>query len=98
MAKKHSVIRVLLCLAILFALVFSVFYVAVEADHDCVGEDCAVCQQVARCESLLRIALPLFASALFALAGNMFSALCLYTSAETANKRTPVALKVKLSD
>ena len=36
-----------------FALLFSVFFLVAEADHDCGGEHCAVCHQIQTCQELL---------------------------------------------
>ncbi len=35
-------------------LVFSAFYIAVEADHNCSGDDCLICSHIQLCSSLLR--------------------------------------------
>lgn len=37
----------------LFAVLFSSFYIASEADHDCMGSDCPVCGFVQQCENTL---------------------------------------------
>lgn len=36
------------------AFVFSLFFIAVEADHECEGEDCHICRTLEACEGLLR--------------------------------------------
>ena len=38
----------------LAAMLFSSFFIAVEADHDCTGEDCPICAVVHQCENTLR--------------------------------------------
>ncbi len=40
-------------LLLLALLLFSSFYPAAEADHDCTGEDCAVCVCIRLCENAL---------------------------------------------
>ncbi|MCR4667888.1 MAG: hypothetical protein K5774_00760 [Clostridia bacterium] len=40
-------------LALLVAMLFSAFYIAEEADHDCTGEDCPVCACIQICENTL---------------------------------------------
>ena len=42
-------------LLLLVLLLFSSFYIAAEADHDCAGEDCAICVCIRLCESTLRV-------------------------------------------
>ena len=44
----------MLALLLAFVMLFSVLYIAFEADHNCCGEDCAVCAQIHACEDLLR--------------------------------------------
>ncbi len=38
----------------LFVVLFSAFYIAAEADHDCCGEDCHICICIRQCENILR--------------------------------------------
>lgn len=35
------------------AFVFSAFFIAVEADHDCEGEECHICRTLELCEGIL---------------------------------------------
>ncbi len=44
-------VMVLITLA---AVLFSAFYIAAEADHDCSGEDCPVCACIRQCEQVFR--------------------------------------------
>ena len=81
-----------------FVMLFSLVFLALEGDHDCQGEDCAVCAQIARCELLLKN-LILLSGILAAL---QILAACRAESGKCAPVRfgpvTPVSLKVKLSD
>lgn len=88
----------LLALLVAFIMLSSVLFIALEADHDCCGEGCAVCAQIQACEDLLRnlMMVPVLAAAVW----------CLYAlnrvSAETDrcafHPYTLIVLKVKLSD
>ena len=40
---------------VLLILLFSSFYIAVESDHLCCGENCSVCITLHQCESILKI-------------------------------------------
>ncbi len=87
-------------LALLVALVmlFSVLYIALEADHDCCGEGCSVCALIRVCEDLLRDLLP---AAAFAAAARCFFTLAgtfADTDCRSAHPHTLITLKVKLSD
>ncbi len=87
-------------LALLLALVmlFSVLYVALEADHDCCGENCAVCARIRACENLFR---NLLSAAALLLAVRLFcSLICVFVNTECFSvfPNTLISLKVKLSD
>jgi len=45
---------ILLCLGMLFVMLLSPLYLAMEIDHDCHGDDCPICELIARCENTLR--------------------------------------------
>ncbi|MBQ6967139.1 MAG: hypothetical protein IJP84_04465 [Lachnospiraceae bacterium] len=38
----------------LFVVLFSAFFIAVEANHHCEGDDCPICACIAMCENTLR--------------------------------------------
>ena len=81
-----------------FAMLFSAFYIILEADHDCDGEDCAICAQICLCENILRqLALALLVLAL----AHSFRRVLVLTAAQafnTGSQTTLVTLKVKLSN
>ena len=96
MTKKHwsAVLAAVLALVMLF----SVLYIALEADHDCHGDDCAICVQISACMDLLRhLSLSLLAVAVSASLG-----LSARQSKEAVfcacHKLSLISLKVKLSD
>ncbi len=48
--------RIAACIMVmlmLFIMLFSAFYIAAEADHDCTGEDCPICACIVLCENTL---------------------------------------------
>ncbi len=92
--------RLAAVLAVLFAFImlFSAVYIALEADHDCCGEDCLVCAQLRACEELLRNLL--LTAALLSAAGRFCALIRVIPFADLhfAHPHTLIALKVKLSD
>ena len=54
MTKKPCFMTRLLAAVLAVVMLFSAVYLAVEADHDCSGEDCAICRQISICENLLK--------------------------------------------
>ena len=96
MTKKTRMFTGLVAAAMVLVLLFSALYIAVEADHSCTGEDCAVCCQITLCRQLL-VGLAGTAAVLTAALPRFMLRAALPT-AECAGVFTLVALKVKLSD
>ena len=98
MTKKFRFMVRLLAVVLAVAMLSSAVYIAVEADHDCSGDDCAICRQISICENLLK-SLGL-AGAAAAISAALTYALCkaILPCAERLGTGTLVALKVKLSN
>ena len=99
MSGRRRLCARILCFGMLLVLFASFAYIACEADHDCAGETCAVCERIAAAQVLLR-----GAAALCVLAG-VLSALPSALRALSARRglsapalSTPVCLKVRLND
>lgn len=97
-AKSMRTLAGIVSVLLLIALLFSAFYVVAEADHDCSGEDCPICDCIQQCERILdqfcngiflsvSITIPLFSTALL-----VFSFLRIIM------QDTLVARKVRLND
>ena len=54
MTKKLCFMTRLLAAVLAVVMLSSAIYLAVEANHDCSGEDCAICRQISICENLLK--------------------------------------------
>ena len=54
MTKKFRFMTRLLAAVLAVVMLSSAVYLAVEADHDCSGDDCAICRQISICENLLK--------------------------------------------
>ena len=52
--KRNRIAALLLAVTILVIMLYSAFFVAAEADHDCVGEGCPICYQVDACQNTLK--------------------------------------------
>ena len=98
MTKKLCFMTRLLAAVLAVVILSSAIYLAVEASHDCSGEDCAICHQIGVCENLLK-SLGL-ASAAAAVTAAFTYTMCkaILPCAETTDTLTLVALKVKLSN
>ena len=98
MTKKFRFLTGLLAAVLTVVMLSSAVYIAVEADHDCSGEDCAICHQIDACLNSLRE---------FSLAGVAAAIITAFTytlckavlpCTETIGTLTLVSLKVKLSN
>ena len=98
MTKKLCFMTRLLAAVLAVVMLSSAVYLAVEADHDCSGDDCAICRQISICENLLK-SLGL-AGAAAAVTAAFTYALCraILPCAERLGTGTLVSLKVKLSN
>lgn len=94
-SKRFSSALVLL---LVFIMLFSVLFIALEADHDCYGEGCAVCAQIRVCAKLLRN-LIIFAAPVTAV-WCLNTLLNIFADADCSSgcPHTLIDLKVKLSD
>ena len=98
MTNKKRAIAVIVAAAILLVVIFSSVFIAAEADHDCVGENCPICCQIAVCKGILKI----LSAAVYI---SVFAIFVSYIFRERAaafvpfsDSRTLVSLKIKLSD
>ena len=56
-SSKSKALRIaagIMGLMMLILVLFSAFYIAAEADHDCCGEGCPICACIHQCEKTLR--------------------------------------------
>lgn len=98
MTKGSRFLTMLLAAIVAFVMLSSVVYVAVEADHDCIGEDCGICHQINTCDHLLKNLS--FAVGIAVLAAALTYTLCraILPCTDIIQAFTLVSLKVKLSD
>ena len=85
--KRNRIAALLLAVTILVIMLYSAFFVAAEADHDCVGEGCPICYQVDACQNTLK-----------SLAFTYILCRCISLCTDYAQRDTLVSLKVKLSN
>ena len=98
MTKKLCFMTRLLAAVLAVVMLSSAVYLAVEANHDCSGEDCAICRQISICENLLKTLGLAGAAAAVTAAFTYTVCRAILHCAETIGTLTLVALKVKLSN
>ena len=96
--KRNRIAALLFAVTILVIMLYSAFFVAVEADHDCVGEGCPICYQVDACQNTLKsLSLAVCVTAV-AVAFTYTLCRCISLCTDNAQRDTLVSLKVKLSN
>lgn len=98
MTKKLCFMTRLLAAVLAVVMLSSAIYLAVEADHDCSGDDCAICRQISICENLLKTLGLAGTAAAITVAFTYTVCRAILPCAETSGTLTLVALKVKLSN
>ena len=98
MTKKLCFMTRLLAAVLAVVMLSSAVYLAVEANHDCSGEDCAICRQISICENLLKTLGLAGAAAAISAAFTYTMCRAILPCGETSVTLSLVALKVKLSN
>ena len=98
MTKKLCFMTRLLAAVLAVVMLSSAIYLAVEADHDCSGDDCVICHQIGVCENLLKSLGLAGAAAAISAAFTYTVCRAILPRAEMNGTLTLVALKVKLSN
>lgn len=97
MATKKRFLALVLTLVFCFAAIFSVYFTAVEAGHDCVGENCAVCMVIEAIKVVSDSVLLLLVSLILCVVASkkLHSE---YICARNSHSTTLISLKTKLSN
>ena len=98
MTKKPCFMTRLLAAVLAVVMLSSAVYLAVAANHDCSGADCAICHQISVCENLLKSLGLAGAAAAISAAFTYTVCRAILPCAEMNGTLTLVALKVKLSN
>ena len=98
MTKNLCFMTRLLAAVLAVVMRSSAIYIAVEANHDCSGDDCAICCQISICENLLKSLGLAGAAAAISAAFTYTVCRAILPCAEMNGTLTLVALKVKLSN
>ena len=98
MTKNLCFMTRLLAAVLAVVMLSSAVYLALEADHDCSGEDCAICHQIGIYENLLKTLGLAGAAAAISAAFTYTVCRAILPCTEMIGTLTLVSLKVKLSN
>ena len=98
MTKKKRIISLVVAVAVFFVMLYSVLYIAAEANHDCVGENCPICYHISVCENTLKNLSLAVCAVAFAAAFTYTLCRSISACADVTPSYTLVSLKVKLTD
>lgn len=85
-------------LVMLIIVLFSAFFIAAEADHDCTGEDCPICACIAQCENTLHQIGDGAAVQAAVIVPVFFMLILAFLFADYFTQETPVSRKVRLNN
>jgi len=100
--KKRSIFlrwgAAFLGVLLLFTILFSFFYISVEADHECEGEHCHICETMEKCETVLHEmrSTVTHGSAIVFCVALLLSLVCLFLRVQV--HPTPVSSKVQMNN
>jgi len=98
MTNKNRAVTLILAIAIGFTILFSFFCIAVQPDHDCIGEDCPVCTQISLCEDTVKSLELAVLKIIAAIISAYFCIIQINVPVPYRKQVTPVSMKVKLSN
>lgn len=99
MKGKKRILSILLCIALVAALVLSSAFIISHAHHDCSGEHCPICVQLHIAEQILNGFKAVFiVYAIFSAFYNIFYIANIFCKRDRARLLTLVDLKVMLLD
>ncbi len=81
-----------------FVVLFSAFYIAAEAEHECSGEDCPICVCIHQCEQTLHRISCGIQESVVAFVPVILLLLAVFTVMYAAVQETLVSEKVRLND
>ena len=96
--EKKKRIAAFLAVTILLVLLFSAAFIAAEADHDCAGENCLICAQIAVCQNILKTFSLAVCIAAFPAVFSYTLCRGSFACADAIPRNTLVSLKVKLTN
>ena len=96
MAKKTRFVAACGAALLVFALFFSVFFVAAEVDHDCGGEHCTICHQIQSVQKLLEQLSAAHTASVGEAVLGVYMLLCVLWTQNIFIVSSPVLWKVKL--
>ena len=96
--KNKRIAAGIMAFLMLFIMLFSASFIAIEADHDCTGEDCPICACIAQCENTLHQIGDGAAVQAAVIVPVFFMLIPAFLFADDFTRETPVSRKVRLNN
>ena len=97
MTRSKKIMSGIIVLMMLSFLMLSSVFIAREADHDCCGEDCPICEFIQQCENTVRGEF-LVSSGLSVIIPVLFVIFSVCLLVDAFVKATPVSRKIRLNN
>jgi hypothetical protein len=98
MAKNKKLLAGFIIIAVLFMLLFSVYFITAETRHNCIGENCPICLEVQACVQALNTLGTGLATTVAVFAAAHLFVICVIPVFHRSPSHTLVSLKVKLTN
>lgn len=82
----------------LVVMLFSSFFIAAHADHDCTGEDCPICACIQQCENTIRGIGSSITAESAVIIPVLISLLIISLGVPSFQRDTPVSAKIRLNN
>ena len=96
--KSKRIAAGIMVFLVFFIMLFSASFIAIEADHDCTGEDCPICACIAQCENTLHKIGDGAAVQAAVIVPVFFMLILAFLFADNFTQETPVSRKVRLNN
>lgn len=96
--SKHSKLTSAVAVLVIALVVVSLFYVVLEADHDCCGEGCHICEIIMLCSEMVRKIGICALLLLYVLGVSRLSAVRFKSNHISVFAATPVAFRTRLNN
>ena len=98
MKKVYRGLALAAAILLLLAMLFSELFIICESDHDCIGDDCPICAEIAICDTFLRQIVLITVTLVLIGAALSYAFHGISVNQNQTHTSTPVSLKVKLTN
>lgn len=96
--KKKRLLVIIFTLLFVLSLIFTFSFISANINHECIGKECQICEEIDTCEDFLKAAACTTVAAAAVTAVRKFGIVALPFFGDRVDNSTLISLKVKLSN